>query len=301
MKSCSNIILICFLLANSSASGHGVGRLFDIQVVNGQLVAQGYNNAGFDGLADVRPHFNSIHDHFNFIGSESQPLGITNLPSWDIGVLPGADISALVGYELTIELVGSGKWINVPEQDGSGMAQDFGIPELVSFSPKQLQANASDVIRVRYIGSGQEIDTLQLGGFQLSSNVEGVTPDLDFEFFIDNHNSTEIYFIEFKLSTNAPGIADSDTIYVIQSPDGIGPVQRMHFQSLYLETFLGSVIESQTLLGDINQDNSIDLLDVQPFVNLINLNGFQIEADINQDGTVDLLDVNPFVELLLSK
>ena len=35
-----------------------------------------------------------------------------------------------------------------------------------------------------------------------------------------------------------------------------------------------------------------------PFVELINNAGFQEEGDFNQDGSVDLLDVGPFVEAL---
>ena len=52
------------------------------------------------------------------------------------------------------------------------------------------------------------------------------------------------------------------------------------------------------LLGDINGDDSVDLLDVGPFVDLLTTGGFQPEADINEDGMVDLLDVTPFVQLL---
>ena len=52
------------------------------------------------------------------------------------------------------------------------------------------------------------------------------------------------------------------------------------------------------LLGDINLDNVVNLLDVDPFVDRLLTNTFQAEADINQDQVVDLLDVVPFVELL---
>ena len=55
---------------------------------------------------------------------------------------------------------------------------------------------------------------------------------------------------------------------------------------------------SSILLGDVNQDGNIDLLDVAPFVELLVNGQFQIEADINSDGGVDLLDVALFVELL---
>ena len=52
------------------------------------------------------------------------------------------------------------------------------------------------------------------------------------------------------------------------------------------------------VLGDVNGDGSVDLLDVAPFVALITAGEFQCEADINEDGIVDLLDVAPFVDLL---
>lgn len=52
------------------------------------------------------------------------------------------------------------------------------------------------------------------------------------------------------------------------------------------------------VLGDVNLDGVVNLLDVQPFVNLLVSGGYQIQADINQDGVVNLLDVAPFVDLL---
>ena len=52
------------------------------------------------------------------------------------------------------------------------------------------------------------------------------------------------------------------------------------------------------LIGDVNCDGNVDLLDVAPFVDLITGGGFNEKADINMDGTVDLLDVGPFVVLL---
>ena len=52
------------------------------------------------------------------------------------------------------------------------------------------------------------------------------------------------------------------------------------------------------LTGDVNKDGVVDLLDVSPFVDLLGVGGFQIEADINCDDVVDLLDVAPLVDLL---
>ena len=50
--------------------------------------------------------------------------------------------------------------------------------------------------------------------------------------------------------------------------------------------------------GDINGDGVTDLLDVQPFVNLLANMQFNFNADINQDGIVNLLDVDGFIALL---
>ena len=52
------------------------------------------------------------------------------------------------------------------------------------------------------------------------------------------------------------------------------------------------------VLGDVNCDGVVDLLDVQPFVILVTSGEFSAKADINGDGVVNLLDVQPFVELL---
>ena len=61
---------------------------------------------------------------------------------------------------------------------------------------------------------------------------------------------------------------------------------------------LVGTLPSQMLLGDINCDGSIDLLDVAPFVDMLAAGTFSEKADINQDGSFDLLDVQPFVNLL---
>ena len=53
-----------------------------------------------------------------------------------------------------------------------------------------------------------------------------------------------------------------------------------------------------TFLGDINRDGNLNLLDVEPFVEVLTSGSFLFEADVNLDGAVDLQDVQPFVNLL---
>ena len=52
------------------------------------------------------------------------------------------------------------------------------------------------------------------------------------------------------------------------------------------------------LVGDVNCDGVIDLLDIGPFVDLITNGEFSAKGDIDGNGVVDLLDVGPFVALL---
>jgi hypothetical protein len=52
------------------------------------------------------------------------------------------------------------------------------------------------------------------------------------------------------------------------------------------------------ILGDVNCDGVVNLLDVAPFVALLTSGGFSPKADINGDGAVTLLDVAGFVQIL---
>ena len=54
----------------------------------------------------------------------------------------------------------------------------------------------------------------------------------------------------------------------------------------------------QILIGDINGDGFVNLLDVNPFVALLSDGIFNAAGDINGDGEVNLLDVSGFVDLL---
>ena len=61
---------------------------------------------------------------------------------------------------------------------------------------------------------------------------------------------------------------------------------------------LGVLVDTLFVLGDVNGDGIVNLLDVAPFVELLSTGGFQPAADINMDGQVNLLDVQPFIDLL---
>lgn len=56
--------------------------------------------------------------------------------------------------------------------------------------------------------------------------------------------------------------------------------------------------EIGVLLGDLNGDGAINLLDVQPFVTAVSNGTYVAAADMNNDNVVNLLDIGPFVEAL---
>ena len=58
---------------------------------------------------------------------------------------------------------------------------------------------------------------------------------------------------------------------------------------------------ADSILGDVNSDNVINILDVILVVNIIlGINDFNNLADINIDGSIDILDVVQLVNIILS-
>ena len=74
-----------------------------------------------------------------------------------------------------------------------------------------------------------------------------------------------------------------------------GSTDRLALEVKSIELVLGV---EDCLLGDVNLDGVVDLLDVAPFVEVLTNSSFQKEADTNEDGIVSLLDVDPFVIIL---
>jgi hypothetical protein len=55
------------------------------------------------------------------------------------------------------------------------------------------------------------------------------------------------------------------------------------------------------MLGDLNQDELLNILDIILLVNIIiDLDGDNLEADINGDGVVNILDVIVLINMILN-
>ena len=95
---------------------------------------------------------------------------------------------------------------------------------------------------------------------------------------------------------------DMDTFSIELSGSGstleLRAVCDFNFQAFMMDNIRITTKGGKVLIGDVNCDGVIDLLDVAPFVDAVSNTEYDIKADVNEDGTDDLLDVAPFVQLL---
>jgi hypothetical protein len=61
------------------------------------------------------------------------------------------------------------------------------------------------------------------------------------------------------------------------------------------------LVQDNGLLGDVNGDGVLNVLDVVALVNIIIDNGdYVLAGDMNQDGNLDVLDIVALVNLILN-
>ncbi|MEM6314074.1 MAG: hypothetical protein AAF743_08300 [Planctomycetota bacterium] len=267
------------VLAALPASAHD-GRRFQIEVVDNQLVAQGVSTvddfipamAPFNetnqpiplDVREVRSFTNSMHGHW-----ENSPTPFSILPGYDIG----AGGQALTGFDVFWTLTGASKWTGITQllvddpNDGISLAAQLPAGTV----PNLVPLDANEVISISYVdaitGVVAPISTSQPGtvafvddfdgdvqldadGMAVNVNSNGYDIDPEYLFLSPDGvagTADTIFVLESVLSTNAPGIADSETVYTILSPGGMGPVQRLHYPSLFLEEFLGTPIPEPSI------------------------------------------------------
>ena len=60
------------------------------------------------------------------------------------------------------------------------------------------------------------------------------------------------------------------------------------------------VLENNGLLGDINGDSVLNILDVVTLINIIlDTDDYILVGDMNQDGTLDVLDIVTLINIIL--
>ncbi len=141
--------------------------------------------------------------------------------------------------------------------------------------------------------SGPAPERLDFRQSGIGIDFELLSPQIGQVFYIGDGVTSDGAFQQFVAPANA-------TRLLIGIPDGFGfdgPPGAYDDNDGSYQIFLG-INQIPDLIGDINCDGVIDLLDIAPFVTLIISGQYSIKADINQDSSVDLLDIAPFIVLL---
>ncbi|MEL7087993.1 MAG: hypothetical protein AAGL98_06060, partial [Planctomycetota bacterium] len=251
-----SIAVLLGLAAVMPARAHD-GRRFEIEVVDGQLAARGVNtitNIGPDGAtvidpAGPRPYYNAIHGHWGTLSSTGGTVVFTDLPGFDAG----RGTEDLETYDVLLTLTGVQKWTNVSD-DFAGATPMITPGTVPNFEPL-----AADEVITFGIG-GQSIDTETLGTVTLIAGFDGLVTfgpdglanattsngydrDVEYVYSLGEADIADtIYVLEQELTTDAPGVLGSETVYTILSPNGRGPFERLHFAALYTEAFLGTPV-----------------------------------------------------------
>ncbi len=203
------------------------GRRLEVRVEDGRLVTQGYLSDGVDdGAGLIRPYYNSLHDHFS---NRSAGLGAqATLPGFDV-----LDPGPLAGHDLILSFADASRWVAPPTMPAPGT-----VPNLEPLLPEETISMFRGGDFITTDTPGRLLSVVPIGA--------GGTPEIDLFYTTAIQPENVLYVLRFEISTTAPDVVDSGFVHIILSPDGTGPIERLHHASLYLERTLGTPIPAPT-------------------------------------------------------
>ena len=75
-----------------------------------------------------------------------------------------------------------------------------------------------------------------------------------------------------------------------------------YFDDLFLKVWQDADCMTTVMLGDLNQDEILNILDIIIMVNIIlELDDYESLADMNEDGIVNILDVIALINTILDQ
>ena len=148
---------------------------------------------------------------------------------------------------------------------------------------------------------GDHTSTVDLADFNEDGILDAITSSFggqDFSYWQGLGNGSFLQDVRYGVGWNAFDIEPGD--YNGDGTLDVAVICRVDSGRWWYPgvVIVQGIAKFDLILGDINRDGQVNLLDVQPIVDLLATGQFQAEADINQDGQVNLLDVAGFVELL---
>ncbi len=241
---------------------------------------------------------------------------ITFEASWTLQPLPGnAHFSPLIGatHSAADEIFSVGTMVS----PGVENVAELGVTNLLQSEINQKIANGTVgelILRPGNVGPANTVtvDFTADSENSLVSMLTMIAPSPDWFVGMNSIDLRDengwIEEVEIVLNSYDAGTEEGDTFSlanpatnpqsVVAGLDAVVPTNPLFdFGSIATVTIV-RINAPDFEVGDVNQDEVIDMQDVGPFVEAIISGEFQIEADVNCDGVVTLLDVQPFVELL---
>ncbi len=262
----------------ASATHAHDGRRFEILVVDNQLAARGYHSGGVDDGAGVqRPYYNALHDHWSWNPAPGVVAASADLPGFDL-ITPGP----LTGFDISAMLIDAYRWVGPPMSPPAGTVPTF---EALGVGQDVFASFGGDVISTAAPGTLTLVENASAAG----------ELDIDIVYDIADEPAAQIFVLEFILATDAPGIADSDPVHVLFSPDGANPTEKLHHASLFTERFLGT----RVCAADIDKSGTVNLDDIDAFVAGL-LAADLATSDCDGNGTCNLDDIDCFVAAFLA-
>lgn len=210
---------------------------------------------------------------------------------------------------LDFDSVVAGSEFSPPTTIGAVTFDSFGPPDLI-VTDSFATTSGNNYLGVSNTGFSNQF----VGGYQLDlsfrpSNAIGlfvVSGEIPMFSIFDNDVQLVVPGVGTTfLDVDSPQAKlDGDNVYFLGLINTTATFQSalIRYDMLASEAIVFNIDDISTaidvLLGDVNRDGSVNLLDVNPFIDVLSTSSFQLEADTNQDGVVNLLDVDSFIQIL---
>lgn len=280
----------------------GLLGLLGLTLFASQVSAQVFESGPSD--PELFDNFISLPTDPNIINRQSAGGdGLTTRINVTAGGMIGSSFDALSGSEINISggIVGaefdafSGSEINI---SGGLVGQDF-------------DANSGSAINISGGTIGDNFDAFSGSVVNISGGSIGIDfdalPGSAVNLFGSNF-SLDGVSLDDDLNDGEPlAITDRDVTLTGTYADGTEFTFDLRSVFEFGEDFFstGATLtvtlgppSGNILLGDVNQDETVDLLDIAPFIQSLTSGTFIEQADFNQDGLVNFLDIQPFILIL---
>jgi hypothetical protein len=133
-------------------------------------------------------------------------------------------------------------------------------------------------------------------------------PEMQMIFLDESHNEIEsspildTYNSSWTFLSNSQ-LMPEETAYIqilLMGTRYAGNDNDSYFDDLFVKIFRDESCMNSQIIGDLNQDEILNILDIIIMVNII-LEGddYQLQADMNEDGFVNILDIVTLVDIIL--